>query len=224
MDRLVEATLKHGLVPPVVMEFPGITVGGGYSGTSGESSSFKHGFFDRTINYVEMVLANGTIVKISPTEKPDLFLGAAGAVGTFDVTTMVELRLQEAKRYVETTYHPVSSMVEAVEKLEQVTSDPAIDYVDGIMFSMTQGAIITGRLTDQHKEGIPIQRFSAARDPWFYLDVQDAIAKAPGTITRNISSVMTGVVSGLEPRHSNTSKCPSTALHGGSWTISYTHE
>lgn len=27
MDRLVEATLKYGLVPPVVMEFPGITVG-----------------------------------------------------------------------------------------------------------------------------------------------------------------------------------------------------
>ena len=34
MDRLVEATLKHGLVPPVVMEFPGITAGGGYAGTS----------------------------------------------------------------------------------------------------------------------------------------------------------------------------------------------
>jgi FAD/FMN-containing dehydrogenase len=41
MDRLVEATLAHGLVPPVVMEFPGITAGGGFSGTSGESSSFR---------------------------------------------------------------------------------------------------------------------------------------------------------------------------------------
>lgn len=49
MDRLVEETLKYGLIPPVVMEFPGITAGGGYSGTSGESSSFKHGFFDRTL-------------------------------------------------------------------------------------------------------------------------------------------------------------------------------
>lgn len=26
MDQLVEETLKHGLIPPVVMEFPGITV------------------------------------------------------------------------------------------------------------------------------------------------------------------------------------------------------
>lgn len=29
MDCLVESTLQHGLIPPVVMEFPGITVGGG---------------------------------------------------------------------------------------------------------------------------------------------------------------------------------------------------
>ncbi|KHO10864.1 hypothetical protein MAA_11545 [Metarhizium robertsii ARSEF 23] len=41
MDELVDATLAHGLVPPVVMEFPGITAGGGFSGTSGESSSFR---------------------------------------------------------------------------------------------------------------------------------------------------------------------------------------
>jgi hypothetical protein len=30
--------------------FPGITVEVGYAGTGGESSSFKHEFFDRTIN------------------------------------------------------------------------------------------------------------------------------------------------------------------------------
>lgn len=41
MDSLVEATLLYGLVPPVVMEFPGITAGGGFAGTGGESSSCK---------------------------------------------------------------------------------------------------------------------------------------------------------------------------------------
>lgn len=38
MDSLVQATLPFGLVPPVIMEFPGITVGGGFAGTAGESS------------------------------------------------------------------------------------------------------------------------------------------------------------------------------------------
>jgi Delta24-sterol reductase len=186
MDRLVEATLAHGLVPPVVMEFPGITVGGGYSGTSGESSSFKHGFFDRTILSVEMVLANGEVVMISPEEKEDLFHGAAGAVGTFGVTTLVKLQLQEAKQYVETTYHPVESMAEAILRLQEATADPGLDYVDGIMFSKSHGAIITGRLTNELKDGISVQCFSAAKDPWFYLHVQEAIEKNPEPIIEAI--------------------------------------
>jgi delta24-sterol reductase len=119
MDRLVETTMKYGLVPPVVMEFPGITVGGGYAGTSGESSSFKWGFFNRTINYVEMVLANGEIVKASEKENTDLFHGAAGAVGTLGVVTLVELQLIEAKKYVGTIYHLVAGMDEAILKLKK---------------------------------------------------------------------------------------------------------
>lgn len=29
MEGLVDGTLPHGVIPPVIMEFPGITVGGG---------------------------------------------------------------------------------------------------------------------------------------------------------------------------------------------------
>ena len=177
MDRLVEETLKHGLIPPVVMEFPGITVGGGYSGTSGESSSFKHGFFNRTMNYAEMVLADGKLVTCSNKEMPDLFHGAAGAVGSLGVITLVELQLIEAKQFVETTYYPVSSLAEAVSKIKQVTSDPDLDYVDGIIFSKDQGAVITGRMTNSPSDAQnPCTRhFSNADDPWFYIHVHDVI-------------------------------------------------
>ena len=75
MDRLVEETLKYGLVPPVVMGFPGITVGGGYAGTSGESSSFEHEFFDRALNSVEIVLANDDIVMCSEKKSLTSFTG-----------------------------------------------------------------------------------------------------------------------------------------------------
>jgi hypothetical protein len=56
MDSLVEATLQHGLIPPVVMEFPGITVGGGFAGTSGESSSFRYNPF-----YYEQSISRSTL-------------------------------------------------------------------------------------------------------------------------------------------------------------------
>ncbi|KAH9207721.1 hypothetical protein DL95DRAFT_395774 [Leptodontidium sp. 2 PMI_412] len=121
MNRLVQATLKHGLVPPVVMEFPGITVGGGYAGTSGESSSFKHGFFNKTVNWVDIVLADGEVVKASPTERWDLFEGAAGAVGTLGIVVLLEVRLIEAKRFVETTHSRVESVSEAMGELLKLT-------------------------------------------------------------------------------------------------------
>jgi len=40
MDALVKATLPYGLVPPVVMEFPGITVAGGMQGGAGRAVRF----------------------------------------------------------------------------------------------------------------------------------------------------------------------------------------
>ncbi|KAF2686828.1 24-dehydrocholesterol reductase-like protein precursor [Lentithecium fluviatile CBS 122367] len=172
MDRLVEATLPHGLVPPVVMEFPGITVGGGYSGTAGESSSFQYGFFDRTINSVEMVLADGEVVKASEKENADLFRGAAGAVGTLGITTLVELQLIQARKFVKTTYHPTTSVAQAVKKVRTQTENQQNHYVDGILFSKDHGAIITGEMTDEIPTGHEPQTFSHAWDPWFYLHVE----------------------------------------------------
>lgn len=186
MDRLVEATLKYNLVPPVVMEFPGITVGGGYAGTSGESSSFKHGYFDQTLNWVEMILATGEVVRCSKSERPDLFHGGAGAVGTIGVTTLVEIQLIDAKKYVEVTYHPVSSVDEAVRSCELHIQDPSLDYVDGILYSESQGVIITGRLTDEPSSGLKIQTFSHAEDPWYYQHVQKQLSNTTGPILEAI--------------------------------------
>lgn len=190
MDRLVEATLRHNLVPPVVMEFPGITAGGGFAGTAGESSSFRHGFFDETVRSVEMVLPDGQVVTASPepaaSPYADLFHAAAGAVGTLGVTTLLELELVPARRFVHTTYHRTSSVAEAVARIREET-DPAKgnDYVDGILFSKTHGVVITGKMTDEKPESAPVQTFSRARDPWFYLHVQDRTKKTNKGATDN---------------------------------------
>ena len=172
MDRLVESTMKHGLIPPVVMEFPGITAGGAFAGTGGESSSFKYGYFNETINSVEMVLGNGDIVTASDKEHPDLFHGASGAVGSLGITTLLEIRLIQAKKYVKATYHSVRSVSEAIEQVRRLTLNPALDYVDGILFSKEHGVVITGCLTDDIPASARIQRFSAPKDPWYYLHVK----------------------------------------------------
>ncbi|KAF2810344.1 FAD-binding protein [Mytilinidion resinicola] len=186
MDRLVEATMQYGLVPPVVMEFPGITAGGGFAGTGGESSSFKYGYFNETVNSIEVVLGNGEVVTASEKENTDLFHGASGAVGTLGITTLLELQLVQAKKYVEATYHPVRSVAEAVAKVKEETLNPAHDYVDGILFSKDHGVIVTGRMTDSLPSGSAIQHFSAPSDPWFYLHVHDRTLSATTPITEHI--------------------------------------
>ncbi|KAH8897017.1 FAD binding domain-containing protein [Thozetella sp. PMI_491] len=180
MDALVSRTLKDGLVPPVVMEFPGITAGGGFAGTAGESSSFRHGFFDDTVRSVEMVLADGEVVTATPDgDKADLFRGAAGAVGTLGVTTLLELRLMEAKKYVRTRYRRTSSLAEAVQAVREEVARPENDYVDGILFSKDHGVIVTGTLTDEKPADVKPQTFSRAWDPWFYLHVRDRTKSLP---------------------------------------------
>ncbi|KAF7197021.1 Delta(24)-sterol reductase [Pseudocercospora fuligena] len=171
MDELVDAMAPHGLLPPVVMEFPGITVGGGFAGTAGESSGFKYGFFDRIVNWIEMVLANGEIVRASPTEREDLFHGAAGSFGTLGVATLFEIKLIKSKRYVEMTYHPVTSIAEALTKMDSVVNDSSDDYVDGIQYGPKKGVIVTGKLVDEPSPGVKVKRFSRAADPWFYIHV-----------------------------------------------------
>lgn len=147
---------------------------GGFAGTAGESSSFKYGIFDCTINRIEIVLANGDVVNASSTERPDLLSGAAGSCGTFGVITLLEIQLIEATKYVELTYHPVTSISETVQKCKDETKNSSIDYLDGIIFSKSSSVIMTGRLTNNTSANGP-QRFTRAYDPWFYIHAKKCI-------------------------------------------------
>lgn len=174
MDELVQATLPHGLIPLVVMEFPGITAGGGFSGTSGESSSFRHGFFDATVNRIELVLANGDIRTASKNvpDEQELFWAAASSFGTLGVVTMLEIQCREAKPYVELTYHSTSSMSQAMTVFRETTASPETEYLDGIIYAPDHIVVCAGRLVDLPSKQTPIQRFTRAQDPWFYIHAQ----------------------------------------------------
>lgn len=189
MDRLVERTLSHGLVPPVVMEFPGITVGGGFSGTGGESSSFKYGSFDCIVNWAEMVLPDGKVVRTSKTENSDLFFGSTGSLGTVAVATLFELQLIEARTYVEVTYLPLNTVIATLEAIHVAAADVEIDYVDGILMSKNKGIIVTGKLTDSIGAGMKVQHFTGARDPWFFLHADRMTKKLNVAVTETVPLV-----------------------------------
>ncbi|THW70916.1 FAD-binding domain-containing protein, partial [Aureobasidium pullulans] len=147
---------------------------------------FKHGSFDCTVNWIEILLADGEITKASPKLLPDLFYGSTSSLGTLGVTTLMEVQLVDAKRYVETTYTPCGSLEETLEKVKTASAELENDYVDGFLMSLNRGIVVTGRLTSSVSRETRIQRFQGARDPWFYMHADRTTRKARGPVTEAV--------------------------------------
>lgn len=183
MDALVAATLGNGrnLVPRVVMEFPGITCGGSFAGLAGESSSFREGFFEQTVGWVEAVLADGSVVTARRTggdaDETDLFWSLAASLGTVGVVTALEVSLRPAlSGVVELKYLRCGGWQEAVTLFEELSQDETTDFLDGIAFTANHIVVCAGRLVPKDDPclhtTVKRQRFDRARDPWYYLHVR----------------------------------------------------
>lgn len=166
MDKLVEETKKYGLVPPVVPEFPGITIGGGVQGGAEESSSFKYGMVHDCCLEYEMILGNSDLITASPQQNSDLFWGTAASYGSLGIITLIKLHLIPVKDFVQLTYHTVRSFSEAIDLIKQKANEE-VDFIDGIMFSKELGVVMVGDYTD--KIDLTISTFRKPIDQWFYL-------------------------------------------------------
>jgi FAD/FMN-containing dehydrogenase len=93
MAQLVAECGRHGLAPPVVPEFPEITVGGAVQGLAAESSSHRWGLFHESVEWLDVVLGDGSLLRVSNTEHPDLFSALPGSYGSLAVVTLVKLEL-----------------------------------------------------------------------------------------------------------------------------------
>lgn len=93
---VLEATLKHGLTPPVLTNYLGLSVGGtiAIGGIGGSSSS--HGF--QTDNIVELDVATGSGQELtcSATANADLFDAVRAGLGQCGIVTRATLRLMRA--------------------------------------------------------------------------------------------------------------------------------
>lgn len=170
MDMLLKETLKHGLMPRVTVAFPGTTVGGLFSCTAASSASFKYGFFDQSITWLEVVLADGKITRASRQRNPELLSGLVGTLGTIAITTLFQIKLIPASKYVDLTYLPVDSAIEALDTINRCSQDAENDFVEGLIYggnASTYGVIAVGKLSARrtYRE----RRFSRPRDNFFYL-------------------------------------------------------
>lgn len=138
MQQLVRTTLSHGLIPPVVPEFKGITVGGAIMGCAAESGSHKWGIFSDICFSYQLILGNGELISASPTENVDLFHAIPGSYGSLGLLISAEISLIPASTSIRLKWRQVS---------EPLFSSSA-DFVDGIVFSKNKIVMLEGMFTN----------------------------------------------------------------------------
>ena len=147
---LVDATLKHGLVPIVVPELETITIGGAVSGCSIESMSFVHGGFHDTCLEYEVITATGDVLRCTPDNEHALvFQMMHGSFGTLGIVAKLTFKLVPSKPYVKLVYEKHATLAAFQASIAQHAKTRDIDFMDGIIHSPTLWVLCVGTFIDR---------------------------------------------------------------------------
>lgn len=156
-EELVDATLKHNLLPAVVPELKTITVGGALVGLGIESSSFRYGLVHETILEIEVLAGDGNVYTCRPDNgHRDLFFAFPNSYGTLGYALKVKLKLIPAKKYVKLTnlrFSDVNSYFDTLHTLcTHKRTEKTDSYIDGVIFNKNEMYIIIGDFIDEVPE------------------------------------------------------------------------
>ena len=101
---LTHRLAKSGLVPPVLTNNLGVTVGGTLSMAGIGVASFRYGSQGDNVVEMDVVTGEGSVVTCSPETNDELFWGAIAGLGSFGVITRARLQLRRMKPMTRTYY------------------------------------------------------------------------------------------------------------------------
>ncbi len=128
---LLEATLPHGLTPPVLTDYIDLSVGGtlAVGGIGGASQRF--GVQVDNVLELDVVTGAGRIVRCSPTRNSDLFEATLAGLGQCAIIIEAKLRLTPAKTRAR-VFNLIYSDLAALTTDQQILiADGRFDYVEG---------------------------------------------------------------------------------------------
>jgi FAD/FMN-containing dehydrogenase len=153
-ERLVDATLQHGLMPFVVPELKTITLGGAVTGLGIESTSFRNGLPHESVFELEVMTGDGRIVVARPDgEHSDLFYGFPNSYGTLGYALRLKIELEPVRPYVRLHHVPfadVDAYLAAVAEIAATRSwdGEQVDFLDGTVFSPRDHYLTIGTMVD----------------------------------------------------------------------------
>jgi FAD/FMN-containing dehydrogenase len=146
--EVVQATLAQGLLPTVVPELTGITLGGAVAGCSVESMSYRvGGFHDSCLEY-EVVTGDGRILSLDREREPLAFEMVHGSYGTLAILTRLRFRLVDAQPFVRLEYRKFRTAEAFDEAMRARITAGDYDFIDAIVHDPTTFVLCLGRFVE----------------------------------------------------------------------------
>jgi FAD/FMN-containing dehydrogenase len=166
---LVDATLPHGLAPAVVPELKSITVGGATTGLGIESSSFRHGLVHETVDAFDILVADGRVLRCSPTENAGLFYGLPNSYGSLGYATRLTVRLVPVEPFMHLRHERFADSQRYFEAIAAECAHPTCDYLDGVFFGAGDYVLTRARMLAQLPAGTVASDYTWMQQYWHSL-------------------------------------------------------
>ncbi len=144
--EVARRTLALGLLPKVVPELEGITLGGAVAGCSVESMSYRYGGFHDSCREYEVVTGAGETRTLGPED--DLFHMVHGSYGTLAILTRIVFELVPAAPFVAMTYRHHRDFASFDDDMRERCAAGDFDFVDGIAHAPDHLVLCLGRFVE----------------------------------------------------------------------------
>jgi FAD/FMN-containing dehydrogenase len=153
-ERLVAATLPHGLMPLVVPQLRTITLGGAVTGLGIESTSFRHGLSHESVLELDVFTGAGEVVTATPDgPHADLFAAFPNSLGSLGYATRLRIELQPIAPHVALRNIRFTDLDELIAAVDEVVATGSwagrpVDAMDGVMFAPDESYLVLAEFVE----------------------------------------------------------------------------
>ena len=147
-ERLVEATLPHGLIPLVVPQLKTITLGGAVTGLGIEATSFRSGLPHESVLEMDVLTGSGVIVTTRPGD--DLFDTFPNSYGSLGYATRLRIELERVPAQVALRHVRFDDFGLLAKAIAEIVENgewhgERVDGLDGVAFEPGEAYLTLAR-------------------------------------------------------------------------------